>query len=569
LPEGAGVLDEEVVDIGEIIEGGTASFDFELTIDSGWQDNTVMPFTLELEGPDGEWVSEHELVVGWLSEGRISVSTFDSGLVQVSFGVGDPDSPDFEELIYAATEAGGTVELAADITEHVDMLPPEAGVSRWYARVFTDANGTIDLFEIDFGNMTYMAATGETVTGGVEKIIFLPEPPDLLLWDVQTTPNQLQPGDQGVLVEPTVLNDGARTEGPVYASLSSSDSGVTVDVGGPYAVGMGPVLPHTLESLSDPFVVSISSEHTDSSDLELILSLSDNIETWEQALNLAVPWPVLKVMGVEIDDSDDGDGDGILEPGETADISLEISNVGDLSADGVVSVNLMLGGATTATASVTSGADTLGTMSEGRERDADFTVEVDSASALGESLDLTLNFEDNSNSYTSSVEIVLGERPWIALSTSEDDSGDHYQSEFDILNAFYRSDGTILELMIESSEPYVSATAFVEAWMVAGGGDYSYFRLVLQSGNANLQGYDSNGFISIGSPTVDWVDSTHVVLSWPISDMGSVIGDSVDVGFGSGWCGVETDSFCDHFPNGWGYYYHTSYYPYNFFNIRW
>ena len=569
LPEGAGVVVDEIANIGEIIEGGTASVEFELAIDSGWQDNTVMPFTLDISGPDGEWASEHELVVGWLSEGRISVTTNDLGLVQVSIGVGDPESPEFEELVYAATEPSGTIDLAVDITDRVDLLPPEAGESRWYARIFTDASGTIGLFEIDYGNMTYMAATGETVTGGVEKIIFLPEPPDQLLWDLYTTPNQLRPGDVGVLVDAAILNDGAQTEGAVYATLVSNDGDVTVDSGGPYAVGMGPMLPHSLSSVSDPFVLSISSQHTDSSDLDLILSLSDNIETWEQALNLSAPWPVLKVLGVEIDDSDDGDGDGLLEPGESADITLEISNVGDLGADGVVSVSLSLGTTTTAVATVTSDDDTLGTMSEGRERDAEFSVSVDSSSALGDILELSLQFEDNSYNYTSSVDIVLGERPWIALSTSQDDAGDHYQSDFDLLNAYYRSDGIMLELMIESGEPYVSATAFVEAWMVAGGGDYSYFRLVLQSGSANLQGYDSSGFNSIGSPTVDWVDATHVVMSWPISDMGSVIGDSVDVGFGSGWCGVQTDSFCDHFPNGWGYYYHSTYYPYNFFNMRW
>ncbi len=569
LPEGAGVVTNETVTIVEITESGTASVDFELMIDADWQDNTVMPFTLDIIGADGEWVSEHELVVGWLSEGRLSVTTFDQGLVQVSFGVGDPELPDYEELVYAATEPNGTVELAVDITDKIDLLPPEAGSSRWYARVFTDANATVDLFEIDYGNMTYMAATGESVSGGVEKIIFLPEPPDLLLWGLDTTPIQLQPGDQGVLVEPLILNDGAKTDGALNATLISNDGDVTVDLGGPYAVGMGPMLPNTLESLSDPFVVSISSEHTDSSDLDLILSLSDNIETWEQALSLSVPWPVLKVMGVDIDDSDNGDGDGLLEPGESADISLEISNVGDLGAVGVVSVGLSLGAGTTATSSVTVSEDTLGTMDEGRERDADFSVSVDSTSALGDILEMSLLFEDNSYTYTSSVDIVLGERPWIALSNSQDDAGDHYQSDFDLLNAFYRTDGTILELMIESGEPYVSSTAFVEAWMVASGGDYSYFRLVLQSGTANLQGYDSSGFNSIASPTVDWVDATHVVLSWAISDMGSVIGDSLDVGFGAGWCGVETDSFCDHFPNGWGYYYHSTYYPFSFFNMRW
>jgi hypothetical protein len=102
--------------------------------------------------------------------------------------------------------------------------------------------------------------------------------------------------------------------------------------------------------------------------------------------------------------------------------------------------------------------------------------------------------------------------------------------------------------------------------MLATGGEYTYYRLVLQSGVAQLQGYDS-GFLSLPSPTVSYPDSTTVLLTWSVADM-ELGNNLLRFGLGSGWCGTETGSYCDHFPDAWGYYY-TGYSSSNFFSMEW
>ena len=80
-------------------------------------------------------------------------------------------------------------------------------------------------------------------------------------------------------------------------------------------------------------------------------------------------------------------------------------------------------------------------------------------------------------------------------------------------------------------------TLFLEAWGQAAGSDYLYYRWVLQAGSATFQGYDaSDGFLTIGSMGVDFVDDTHVMLGWLAEDMAlfsndfSLVGHPVGVG---------------------------------------
>jgi hypothetical protein len=91
---------------------------------------------------------------------------------------------------------------------------------------------------------------------------------------------------------------------------------------------------------------------------------------------------------------------------------------------------------------------------------------------------------------------------------------------------------------------------------------------MLQGSTASLQGYDS-GFINLASPNLSFPDATHAVLGWNIADMGQMTTHNMSVGLGAGWCQMSTGSFCDHFPNGWGYYYHSTYNTSGFFSISW
>ena len=153
------------------------------------------------------------------------------------------------------------------------------------------------------------------------------------------------------------------------------------------------------------------------------------------------------------------------------------------------------------------------------------------------------------------VGLELGRSAWQAMAIANDSSVDALgEYDFDIVNAWYRSDGTTFDLRVVSAVPYDPATVFVEAWMKSPGGGFDLYQLVAQSGIGTLRGYDYDwGFEVLESPTVTNIDSTTLEISVDVATMELVI-DKLSAGLGAGWCGGDA-AFCDHFPNGWGYPY--------------
>ncbi|MCP4806653.1 MAG: hypothetical protein GY884_15030 [Proteobacteria bacterium] len=564
LPEGGGAFASDTDTIGSVPSLGVVGAQFELTVDAAWPDNAYLPVDFAVDDGETSWLFEEVMVVGEPSAMRLELTLTDEALLQVDLGVGDPDDPTWEEQLYADVPAAGVLELSHDLTDMYEMLPPAPGDERWYARITSEAQGRVDAFEIDHGDTTYEASVTPTWVAGDELVVYLPEPPEPTISSTSVSPTKVAPGDS-ISVSSVLMNSGDDTADQVFVELVSSDPDVTISSGGPVEL-TDDVWEGGDWWTTDTMSFQVSDEHLDSTPVELAWSLDDGVESWMLPFDVEVPWPVMKVTSVVIDDGDGGDDDGLLEPGETAELEVEITNVGDLAASGIVYSTLTSGAASTASVTIDEGTDTLGSLSVDASREADFTVTVDAGAALGDTFVLEVVLTDNDTSYLATAEIVLGELPWLSVSATDDAIGDAYDYTFDIVNAKYRSDGVTFELILESADEF-DATTFVEMWAVASSADYTYYRLVLQSGTAKLQGYDG-GFLKISEPTVEYPTAKQVKLTWDIEPMG-MNNTTLSVGFGSGWCGSETDSFCDHFPDGWGYYYHDHYDTSRFFTMRW
>ena len=268
-----------------------------------------------------------------------------------------------------------------------------------------------------------------------------------------------------------------------------------------------------------------------------------------------MPWPVLRVSAVEIDDSAEGNGDGLLDPDELATLTIELTNIGDLDSDGQVEGTLSVASSSTATATILSGEENFGSMDAGDSRDEEFEVQVVTGSE-GDVLLLELQLTDNSASYTAQVELPLSEPFWQVFSPEGDATGDNIDDySFDFMNGAFRVVDGSMEMRFESAEPYDPSTVFIESWGSSSGAEYSLYRLVVQGSTATLQGYDSSGFTVIADPTVSQISETIMQLVWDISTM-TLIQDELSMGFAAGWCG-SPEYYCDHFPDGWGYPYES------------
>ena len=485
----------------------------------------------------------------------------------IDIGVGDPDAPTWQELLFADTVTAGTLPLSWDLTERYESLPPGPGGERWFAKVTTGGQALVTAFEIDHGDSTYEATDLPTVLPSETGVVFLPEPASPVIVSSSLDPASPVPGGS-VDIDVTLRNEGAATAGATTVTLTSTDPHVTVDEGGPLSLSSGAWPANDSEYVTG-FSITVSDEHVDSTPVDVVLVVDDGVESFSVPMEVVVPWPVLKVVAVTVDDDDGGDDDGLLEPGETAEIEFEISNVGTLATFGFVYGQPTLDGTSTATATWEENDENWGTMAQFISKDEKFVIEVDAGSAIGDTLDITLELRDDETTYAVPVQIVLGEPPWLSVSAINDPVGDANGYGFDLVNAQYRCDGVTFELILESAEPYPAAS-FVEMFGLPTAGGYDLFRLVYNGGTAKLQGYQFNsgqGFFTIDTPTVTHVDDTHLKLAWSVEAM-DLNTNNLTVAFGSGWCGSETGSFCDHFANGWGYYY-SSYYSSRFFTLKW
>ncbi len=187
-----------------------------------------------------------------------------------------------------------------------------------------------------------------------------------------------------------IENVGSQNATDVQVTLSTLDEFVTILDGGE---NYGTVASGANVSIPDGFEIQVANnipdQHVITFDLEIIGG-----DTWNSSFNLVANAPELEIGNLSIDDSEAGNGDGILDPGEMADIIVQASNSGHSSCANTQGL-------------ITSGSDLIniatgnfnfGTINTGETKDATFTIVVDGSAPLGTSVDL--NFEMASGEYS-------------------------------------------------------------------------------------------------------------------------------------------------------------------------
>ena len=561
LPSGGGTVVEPVTrPVPDLGPEGSTSVDFEVDLDPDLHDNRYLPVHVVLTDSSDTWEFDLQVTVGLPSEAALSVELPASGSLNVVFGVGDPAAPTAAVTAFSGTAPAGAQVLTADITDLYDLLPPAPGPQRWFAEVTGGSGGSVTDFTVTYDGVPHAATTLPTL--GSITTIWLPEPPDPQV--ISSSPSTARPGDANLPLAINLRNDGAVTAGPVTGDLVSLSPEVTVAGGAGLVVTGSAWEAGTSTVISGP-TVTIGDGHDRSQPARLALSMTDGVESWTEDLSIAVPWPVLNIVSTTIDDSG---GDGVLDPGESASVSFEIANTGDLSTFGRVDATLSVASTSTATATLDDATGTFFSISAGTTRDEEFDLTVTSG-ADGDTLDLEVLLDDGTATYLATVTLVLGVPPWQAITPFDDDLDDALDSyNFDIQNAYWRIDGTQLDMLLVSSVPYDSSNVFIEAWGISSGARWTFYRWVVQPGSAGMYGYSGGDFEPIGDVTATYVSSTELMMSWNTDDMDLVL-DRFDIGLAAGWCGPP-EFFCDHFPNGWGWPYDgTTFDPGDWYSVSW
>lgn len=184
---------------------------------------------------------------------------------------------------------------------------------------------------------------------------------------------QLDPGEV-VTLNLGLQNVGTQPATNVNVTLETTNANVSITDAmenyGDFAAGQ-------TKTINDGFALTVSNSIPDQQVINFNVQAVGE-STWSSIFNLVANAPVLTVGAFTIDDSQ-GNGNGRLDPGETATLSVVSLNNGH--ADALSATGTLTSGSSLVT--VSNPVYTLGTLAIGQSATAQFTIQVDASATTG------------------------------------------------------------------------------------------------------------------------------------------------------------------------------------------
>ncbi|MBN2175613.1 MAG: choice-of-anchor D domain-containing protein [Bacteroidales bacterium] len=210
--------------------------------------------------------------------------------------------------------------------------------------------------------------------------------------------------DENILLDVVLENLGSTTATNVSATISSADSYLNITDNS----NSWPDIPAGNTSAQNgAFGLQISDAVPDQHNAELEINMTNGSENWNSMFSITINAPSLDFGNLAIDDVSGGNGNGRLDPGETADILVPVINNGH-STSPSGSANLS---SISSFITVNSGSVSADAIEPGNIFNLEFNITCDGSTPIGTSVDLTVNLSAGnyglSNTFYQSVGLVL------------------------------------------------------------------------------------------------------------------------------------------------------------------
>ncbi len=232
--------------------------------------------------------------------------------------------------------------------------------------------------------------------------------------DASGNNNGLADYSENISLNMTLENVGADPSADVTATLSGTDEYVTLTSAATQSFGA--IQAGETALVNDAYSFAIDNFVPNQHKAQFLLEMTDGSDTWTSNLFITVQAPELEIADAFIiDDSQSGNGDGILDPGETGMVKLTVSNTGDSDiSDVVISVvsNDALLTINTATVNVAS-------VAAGATEEFAFEASADASAPIGYPVDVDLNAAagpEGVYTATQTLQVVIGLIPEFNMS---------------------------------------------------------------------------------------------------------------------------------------------------------
>lgn len=217
--------------------------------------------------------------------------------------------------------------------------------------------------------------------------------------------NGLADWGEDITLDLTIRNVGSDPAYNVTATITTFDPYVTITDG---SQPFGTVPAGASVTQNDAFAITIDDMVPDMHVVTFDLTMNGDAEiSWNSMFTITLHAPVLEAGIMTIDDASGGNGNGMLDPGETVQLTIATSNTGSSqSPSGTAQLTT-----TSPWLTIVSGSATLPQIAPGGNANPSFQVSVDAATPVGTSVDLIYNAAAGgytaSHTYFQSVGLVL------------------------------------------------------------------------------------------------------------------------------------------------------------------
>ena len=202
----------------------------------------------------------------------------------------------------------------------------------------TDADGNV---ELEFNPLVVEVCTATLQVVGNNclpvnyNISFIPDAGAYVVYDANSINDAQGNGDgladyaEAILLSVDVKNVGSETGFNVTATLSTNDDyAIITDANAVVA----DIPAGETQTLTDAFRFELAGNVPDIHVIEFTLTCTNGTDTWISYFTITAHAPLLAVGAMQIDDLIGGNGNGLLDPGETVTINIPCTNVGSSGA---------------------------------------------------------------------------------------------------------------------------------------------------------------------------------------------------------------------------------------------
>jgi len=216
-------------------------------------------------------------------------------------------------------------------------------------------------------------------------------------------------------------NVGVADANNVIATLSTTDANASIINDN---FNYGTINANSVSSTStNAFNLTVNDDIVDQYIVEIDASITDGTDTWTNTLHVKVNAPEFSINNLTIDDTATGNGNSILDPGETADLNIQITNSGHADVTNVLSgLSTVFAGLTINNASTP-----VNTLNVGETKIFTFNVTADAGISDGTEAIVSNNVTGaSSNQYSAQKDftIIIGFVP--EYCTAGADSADEF-----------------------------------------------------------------------------------------------------------------------------------------------